>query len=304
MVIAAVNMERRLVEHTWQGAVANNTAGGGYKEFPGLDAQIATGQIDADSGVACAALDSDVKDFAYDLVGGAGRDIVEYLSMLEFYLRYNATQMGLDPVQWVVVMRPELWFELSAVWPCRYLSNRCTTDGATNPIVINDNVNVSARDDMRNGRFIDINGNRYPVIVDVGINEATNITDGNVGLGQYASSVYMVPLTITGNFPVTYREHIDYRAGASDTALLNGKERFWSDDGIYSWVYEDTKWCYKLSVKTEQRVILRTPQLAGRIDSVLYEPLQHLRESEPTSPYFFDGGVSTVADETSQAVWK
>ena len=306
MVIAAVNMERQLVQHVWQGSPANNNAGGGYKEMPGLDNQIATGHVDADTNTLCAALDSDVKNFAYDAVDGSGRDIVEYLSMLEFYLRYNATQMGLDPVSWAIVMRPELWFELSAVWPCRYLSNKCQTSTGSNPIVINDNVNVSARDAMRNGRYIDINGNRYPVIVDVGIFEHTNITIANVGLGQYASSIYMVPLTITGNFPVLYREHVDYRAAFANqnTALLRGKENFWTDDGVYSWAFEDQKWCYKLSVKSEQRVILRTPQLAGRIDAVLYEPLQHLRESDPDSPYWFDGGVSTVADETSYAVWK
>jgi hypothetical protein len=304
MVIAAVAMERLLVTQVWQGSPANNNAGGGYKEFPGLDNQIATGQVDADTNTACPSLDSDVKSFAYDAVDGSGRDIVEYLSMLEFYLRYNATQMGLDPVTWAVVMRPELWFELSAVWPCRYLSDRCSTSAGTNPIVINDNVNVSARDAMRNGRYIDVNGNRYPVIVDVGINEQTNITNGNVGAGQYASSIYFVPLTITGGFPVTYREHIDYRAGARDAAFLRGNETFWTDDGVYSWAYEETKWCYKLTVKSEQRIILRTPHLAGRIDAILYEPLQHLREHNPDGPYFADGGVSQVGDETSYAVWK
>lgn len=306
MVIAAVNMERKLTTQLWQGSPSNNNAGGGYKEGPGLDSQIATGHVDADQNVACSALDSDVKNFAYDSVGGSGRDIVEYLSMLEFYLRTNATRMGLDPVQWAIFMRPELWFELSAVWPCRYLSHRCATDSGSNPIVINDNVNVSARDAMRNGRYIDINGNRYPIFLDVGIFEHTNINNGNVGLGQYASSIYMVPLTITGNFPVTYREHVDYRHAwaNANTALLRGNENFWSDDGVYSWAFEDQKWCYKLSVKTEQRIVLRTPQLAGRIDNVLYEPLQHLRSSDPDSPYFHDGGVSLVGDSTSYAVWK
>lgn len=304
MVIAAVNMERQMVTQLWQGSPANNNAGGGYKEFPGLDNQIATGHVDADTNTACAAIDSDVKDFAYDLVGGTDRDIVEYLSMLEFYLRYNATQMGLDPVQWVIVMRPELWFELSAVWPCSYLSHRCQTNAGANPIVINDNVNVNLRDEMRNGRFIDVNGNRYPVVVDVGIFEHTNVNNGNVPIGQYASSVYMVPLTITGGFPVTYREHVDYRAGATDLSLLRGNETFWTDSGVYSWALEQTKWCYKLSVKTEQRTILRTPHLAGRIDAVRYAPLQHLRESDPDSPYWVDGGVSLRADATSFAVWK
>jgi hypothetical protein len=118
MVSAGVRAERSLVRQTWQG----NTA---LAEFPGLDSQIATGQVDADTNTACPALDSDVKDFAYDDVCGTGRDIVEYLSMLMWYLEYNAMHMGLDPTSWVIVMRPELWFELSACWPCRYLTNRC-----------------------------------------------------------------------------------------------------------------------------------------------------------------------------------
>jgi len=65
MVSAGVRLERKLNVMTWQGSPANNNAGGGYAEFPGLDNQIATGQVDADTNQACPALDSDVKDFAY-----------------------------------------------------------------------------------------------------------------------------------------------------------------------------------------------------------------------------------------------
>lgn len=295
MVIAAVNVERKLAKQLWQGNIANNTAGGGYKEMPGLDSQIATGHVDAITNVACPAVDSDVKNFGYDLVDGSGRDIVEYLSMLEFYLQNNARKMGLDPVQWVVVMRPELWFELSAVWPCAYLSNRCNV-GDSNAVVINDNVNVNMRDEMRNGRFIDINGNRYPVVIDDGIFEHDSTNNVNLEPGQYASSIYMVPLTITGGFPVTYLEHVNYRAAQSDIALLNGKERFWTDGGKYMWVVEQNRFCYLLSVKTEQRVVLRTPHLAGKIDAVAYSPLQHLRSFDPASPYHADGGVSMRAN--------
>ena len=304
MVIAGVNIERSLVSQMWVGSPSNNTSGGGYKEFPGLDNQIATGQVDADTNTAMPALDSDIKDFAYDAVDGTGRDIVEYLSMLEYYLRFNARRMGLDPVQFAVVMRPELWFELSAVWPCSYLSHRCNTSTGTNPIVINDNVNTSMRDDMRNGMYIDINGNRYPVIDDDGIFEHTNVNNGNLALGEYASSIYIVPLTITGGFPVTYREHVDYRRAQPDISLLRGKENFWTDDGVFFWAYEDTSFCYKLKVKTEQRVVLRTPQLAGKIQGVKYSPLQHLRSYDPASPYHMDGGVSMRSDETTYAVWK
>lgn len=296
MVSAGVRAERSLVRQTWQG----NTA---LAEFPGLDSQIATGQVDADTNTACPALDSDLKDFAYDDVCGTGRDIVEYLSMLMWYLEYNAMHMGLDPVNFVIVLRPELWYELSACWPCRYMTNRCANAAGTAVGVINDENNVGLRDAMRNGLYIDVNGKRYPVVVDHGIFEHNSTNNGNLAAGEFASSIYAVPLTIQGNFPVTYREYLDYRQAAGDIALLRGREDFWTDDGVYSWAIENNKWCYKLALKTEQRIILRTPQLAGKIQYVKYTPLQHLRDSDPSSSYFHDGGLSVRPDGTRYSVW-
>jgi len=293
MINTAVQTERRLSRQLWQGVitVAN--------EFIGLDTLIATGIVDADTNVACPALDSDVKNFAYDLVGGTGRDIVEYLSMLEFYLHYNAENMGLMPVQWVVAMRPELWFELSAVWPCSYMSHRC--NDATTVNLGSEAVNM--RDAMRAGMYIDINGNRYPVVVDTGIFEHNNINNANCRAGQYASSIYFVPLSIVGGMPVTYREYLDYKQADGEIRNIFGNSSasadFWTDSGVFSWAVTKDKWCVKMHLRTEQRVILRTPQLAGRIDAVKYEPLQHLRQPEPTGPYFMDGGVSVRGISTT-----
>lgn len=300
MVTAAVQLERKLNQQIWQGVttVAN--------EFPGLDVQIATGQKDADTNTLCPALDSDVKDFAYDDVCAGGRSIVEYLSQLEWYLKYNAMTMGLDPVKWVIVMRPELWYELTACWPCQYNTNKCSPHVDTNSTVfIDGRENVTERDAMRNGLYLDVNGVRYPVILDTGIFEHTNINNANVAAGSYASTIYMLPLTIQGGFPVTYREYVDYRAASPDIALLRGyQEFFWTDQGVYAWAIEQIKWCYKLALKTEQRVILRTPHLAGRIDHVLYTPLQHLRSPDPANSYFADGGVSIRGGlNAPYAVW-
>jgi hypothetical protein len=298
MVNTAVRTERVLNAQMWQGttAIAN--------QFPGLDAQIATGQKDADSGVYCPALDSDVKDFNLNLIGG---DIVHYLSQLEWYLNYNAESMGLDPVSWVLVMRPDLWFELTAIWPCAYNTNRCASNVVgTSQVFIDGRENVAERDLMRNGKYIDINGRRYPVVVDTGVFEHNSTNNGSLIPGEYASSIYMVPLTISGGMPVTYRQYVDYRRAAPDVALLRGMERFfWTDAGVYSWAVEDQKWCYKLALKTEQRVVLRTPHLAGRIDNIKYSPLQHLRDPDPDSAYWFDGGVS-LRDGigTPNAVWQ
>jgi hypothetical protein len=314
MVSAVISLERKLSDHLWNGSPANNNEGGGYKEFPGLSNQIATGQVDANDNVACPALDSDIKDFLYAGVCGAPatdtgftKDIVEYLSMLEAFLRYNALTMGFEPFVAAIVLRPELWTVLSDCWPCQSHSTGC---GVVETTAIDVVPSLDAagmmtlRNQMRTGKFIDINGTRYPVVVDGSINEETNITNANLGLGQYASSIFFVPLKVRGGFPVTYIEYVNYQAAVPDTNLLRGTETFWSDDGRYFWAAEYIKFCFKLTVKSEQRVVLRTPHLAGRIDNVMYEPLQHYRSADPENPYWADGGISVRGDSETFAVWK
>lgn len=299
MVTVGVNIDRTLSRHVFQANPANNTAGGGYKEFRGLDLQIATNHRDAHTGAICTALDSDVKDFAFDLITGTGRSIVEYMSMMAFYLDNNATGSGLDPVNWVIVMRPDLWQELTAVWPCQYNTNKCNTTpptGTTSTVYIDGRENISDRDAFRAGMYLPINGRNYPVVLDTGIYEYTNTTSASVPNGQFASSVYFVPLTMTGNFPITYMEYLDYRQAQADVEFLNGKAPFWTDDGKFYWAIDAANFCYKLKAKTERRMVLRAPQLAGRIDRIRYAPLQHLREGYPDSAYFRDGGVSLRAD--------
>lgn len=297
MVTAGISAERDLSKQLWQGTLA--TTG----NFPGLDVQVATGQKDADTGTTAPALDSDIKDFGFDLVGGSGRDIVEYLSMLVFYLENNAERMGLDPVQFVIVMRPQLWMELSAVWPIAYNTNKANVTPTKATVFIDGRQNIVDRDTMRSGNYIDINGKRYPVVTDDGIYEYSNITSASLLPGQYASSIYVLPLRIQGNFPVLYREYLDFTQGNPDSALLRGMNTFWTDNGVYSWAVEQNKWCYKLALRTEQRVVLRTPQLAGKIQKVKYVPLQHLREPYAESPYFANGGVSLRGYTRGQAVW-
>lgn len=306
MVIAGVTTERELSRQLWQGVYGHNSIFG--PEFPGLDVQIATGQKDADTSVLCPALDSDVKQGNYQLIGAW---IVEYISMLEFYVRHNAEQMGLMPVEWVWFMRPEMWQELTEVWPCAYNTNRCAQTanlwGTQTQVTIDGRQNIAERDSMRSSMTIDVNGHNYRVVLDDGIYEQDSTNDANLAKGQFASTIYFVPLTAAG-FPVLYREYVDYRLGGLDLNTLPdglGQYKvFWTDSGVFSWTTEFVKWCYKASLKTEQRIILRTPQLAGRIDDVKIEPLQHIRSSDPASSYFKDGGVSIRAGLAApKAIW-
>jgi len=301
MVVAGVNAERQIIEDLWQGTVAAGT-------FPGLDVQITTGHVDADTGTACPAVDSDVKEFNYNNVDGTGAlSIVEYLSMLEYYLFENARAMGLDPVTWVIAMRPQLWQELSAVWPIAYNTGGYTAVPAGSTLFLNGAEMVAMRDQMRREMKLVVNGREYDVITDTGIFEHNNANNGNLNPGEFASSIYFIPLTIAGRLPATYVEYVDYRQAQPDVSIAQqggmSVNFFWTDNGLFSWSKTEARWCYDFALKAEPRVILRTPQLAGRIDHVMYAPLQHLRESNPASPYNYDGGVSFRDPAAVNAVW-
>lgn len=298
MVGAAGASQKRIIRQFWQGIVANQG------EFPGLDVQIATGQVDAKLNQACPALDSDVKNFAYNEVGGTGLDIAEYLEMLEFFLTTNAEGMGLD-VEWVWAMRPQLWQRLTSIWPVKYntipedlilaatTGNRVTIDGTDM---------TTQRDAMRRSMVLTVNGTDYPVVKDIGIAEANNITDANLAAGEFASSIYFVPVRVNG-IAATERQYLDYRDWTGQI-IRPDKQDFWTDDGIYSWAVSTVNWCHTFALRTEQRIVLRTPQLAGRLDDVMYRPLQHLRSPFTESPYHVDGGVSIRGVASDFAVWK
>lgn len=305
MINVGVRFTRKLNKLLWQGSVANNNVGGGYKEGPGLDNQIKTGIVDYSTNTACPAADSSILNFNFNPMSGASPNIVEYMQSMEYQLVHNAERMGMDPTTWVITMRPDAWYELTEIWPCRYNTNRCASATSGNSTVFLDGrQNISDRDMMRRSMTIDINSRTYPVVVDDGMYEYNSTTSGSVPAGSFASSICFVPLTIAGGFPVTYREYLDYRQAAIDVSLLRGKENFWTDDGVYMWVVDQNRLCYVLGGVTEQRVVLRAPQLAGRIDRVLYTPLTHLRDSDPASPYWKDGGVSLRGDSSFYAVWK
>jgi len=304
LINAAIRLERKLCDHVWNGSPANNNPGGGYKEFPGLDNQIVTGQVDADTNTTCPSLDADVKDFEYNDVCGTTQDIVEVMSAMEYFIHSLADDTGMLPASWVWVMRPQLFYELTACWPCKYNTNRCTSIGGDHQVITDGRENIGERDAMRQQLYIDVNGRRYPVVLDNCIYEQNSTNDSaNLNDGEFASSIYFVPLRVTGNFPVTYMEYLDYRAAAGDVSLMRGREDFWLSNGMYSWAVEQTKWCWKYSIKSEQRVILRTPQLSGKIDNVRFSPLQHLRDPMPDNTHWVDGGVSIRSAGTRYSVW-
>jgi hypothetical protein len=294
-----INLTRELSRMIWSGdstaPAPANTAGGGRVEFDGLDLLINTGIADAKTLELCPAMDSLVYDFNFANICDAAADpnIVRVLSNAEFRIRDIAERTGLAPVQWVIVMSRMAFYELSECWPCMYNTYRCGDQstgitGDTTPVRFNDGTNRRMIDEYRNGMFIPINGVNYPVIVDDGITELSNADDpANLPeVGMYSSSIYFIPLTIQGGWPVTYLTYLDHSFAAADMQFLNNQTTFWTDSGRFMWASEFVKWCYKLSAEIQPGLVFRTPHLAFKVENVMYQPTFKERSAFPGDPEY------------------
>lgn len=299
MYEVGVAFQDLLVRQFYTGDPSNAT-NGGYDEFPGADILVGTNKVDALTGSTCPTLYSDIKDFNYGLVSDtANSDIVRYLTYMLRYVRSNARRGGFSNPEWAFTMREDLFYEVTAVWPCSYLTSGCqfrTTDG-TVQVNVDAGDQVAMRDAMRSGSYLLIDGIEVPVVVDDGIVELTEGDAAAINGGQYASDIYLFNLRASGR-PMLYWEVFDYNQGALANSGPADPD-FWTDGGRFLWTRERKKWCEIWTGKIEPRIILLTPHLCGRLQHVRYEPLQHTRDSIIGDPYHVDGGVSVARNGAS-----
>ncbi len=309
MLELGVSVQNLLAVQLWNGNPANNNVGGGYMEFPGLAILVGTGKVDALTNTACPSLDSDVKNYSYQDVCTGSPSIVEVLTYLYRYVHKNGVTMQMEPVDLRFAMREELFYELTSCWPCSYLSFRCQTrDTALIDVVpaLNAEAAIRMRDEMRNGRYLLIDGKQIPVILDDGIDEESNTTNANLQAGEFSSDIYLLPFSAKG-VPMLYLEYYDFRV--SEQGLRSGPgnmfqdDYFVSDGGMFSWNKSKVNRCFLWDALIRPRVILHTPHLAGRLQNVKYVPLQHTREPFPADGYFVDGGVTSRAVATYYSEW-
>lgn len=301
-VIAGVNMERKLSKLLWTGDSTVNTSG--YSEFPGLDSQVATGQVDFETNTAMPAADSKVFSLGYQKLGDF--DIVEPVEELEDYMFNLASDTGVDPVTWVVVVHPQMWRYLSEVWPTQAVEQpNYLTANTDARYLVDANQMVNERNAMRASMSIEINGRTYSVVTDHGIVQTDDSNDANLGTGEFASPMYFLPLSIVGNLPVLYWEYFNHQLSVSDIEVLRGNETFWSDGGRFLWSYDGKFTCFKLKMETDPRVILRTPHLAWKLEDIVYaRNWAPLRDPDPDSNYWVNGGVSIRnVDPSGYHVW-
>ena len=295
-----VAVHRLISQQLWVGTPANNSGGGGYKEMTGFQTLISTGHLDAETGTACPSLDADLKDFQCEKLDDNPDRLIDMLSNLIRTRRDLAFRTGLSPVRYILAMRPELFWELTAVWPCSYLTYRCTVTGQER-INVDANEAVKFRDDMRQGRYLLIDGERIDVVLDDGIPVATPTTDSSVTEGCQCSDIYLIPMSVVGGRAVTYMEYMDYGNPSISSAL--GNLILARQEGAFLIWPRQTNQCVVWQTKVEPRLIIRTPWLAGRIQNVEYCPTQQARTPFPDDPYFEDGGRTGRPGPSFFSLW-
>lgn len=301
-----LSAQRMFSPRLYTGSPSNNN--GEAKDIMGLDMFINENQlVDKNTGLVCTAANSDVKNFNYNLVGGTV-DIVRYVEAMDDYIMWNATQQGLTPYVYWLVMRPELWRELSAVWPLRQYYDAISQMsglGANVHLQISGRDTLEDRNRIRDSKMLPINGRMVQVILDDSIPYVTPVQTGALSAGQYASTIYFVPKTVLGGIPVTfwkYYNHANEQASAMEE-FVGRSNTFTSDGGLFRWYTAFQRGCLQLTFEFSPKLMMLTPQLAGRIDRVSFQPMQKYREWDPSGSYFFDGGKTSGEVPTFYTPW-
>lgn len=301
-----VSFYRLLSQQIWAGNPTNNAAGGGYKEMTGLQALVNTGYVDAETGVACPAVDSYVRSFNHGRFDNAtdATNLVRAITDLYYQVKRNAQMAGVMPVRWAFAMRSQMFYELTAIWPCSYLSFRCATSIVSPAMVgqIDATDAIRLRDEMRAGSYLLVDGDRIDVILDDAIPETSNTNDQNVPSGCFASDIYLLPFSVVGGTSVLFMEYFEYSNPSLMDAL--GNMILGRVEGAFITWPKQINQCIQWQSKIEPRLVLRTPWLAARLQDVVYCPVQHEREPFPTDPYFVNGGKVSRSGPSFYSVWQ
>ncbi|KKK84070.1 hypothetical protein LCGC14_2787050, partial [marine sediment metagenome] len=206
----------------------------------------------------------------------------------------------------ILVMRPELFDELTKIWPVRYyqeaLNEIASFQANGGRVFLDGRETTEFRDEMRQGMFLPIRGQRFTVVLD------NTIAETQPTVGVFESEIYVVPMNVLGGIPVTYLETFNYNAGNVREVVgfggLNNSRYTTSDGGRFLWWSSYTNTCVDWRWLLEYRLILRTPQIAGRIQNIRYQPLVKSRSWDPDdTSFFFDGGVNSYAGSSYYNDW-
>lgn len=300
-----VSLHRLLSLQLWRGNPSNNAAlspGGGYKEMTGFSVLVNTGHRDAETGDVCRNMDSYISDFNYVQATADGGNLIGAVTNIWYQVNRRADLTGMQPVRWMFAMRSQMFYELTRVWPCAYLSYRCNPLG-TAVEFIDSSAYIEMRDAMYNGKYLLIDGQRVEVVLDDAMPELSgDDSGGHFPAGCFSSDIYLIPMSVKGGRAVTYLEYFEYNNPSLTDAL--GNMILGRIEGAFLTWPRQTNQCIVWQTKIEPRLIMRVPWLAARLKNVVYCPIQHEPEAFPGDPYFVNDGRTSRPGPSFYSIWQ
>lgn len=285
-------IERSFEVELWRGVAGTNTSiVGWWKDFAGLDSLVKTGYVDSVTNVACPAADSTVITWNAD-VGATvnGSNIVQSFADAWYAVNDTADYVGLGGVQFAFVMRKEMFRALTEVWSCQYLTYRCQSSNAGQPIIVTGEENNRIRLDMQNGQYLLIDGVPVPVVFSDGIQ--LEQLGGGV-MKTLRADAYLLPISWNGRPLIRPEYHDMGNVYAREMAnLVYPSAEFWND-GMYMFTKREAGGCIELEISMKMRVFLETPFLAVRWDDISFSYGAPTRVADPATTFLYkNGGVT------------
>lgn len=287
-----IQIERSFEKEMFRGVAGTNTSiVGWWKDFAGIDSLVKTGYVDAVTQVACPAADSIVISWNAD-VGAtvSGSNIVQ--SMADGYYAVNdiATQAGLEGVQFGFVLRKEFFRALTEVWSCQYLTYRCQSNNAGQPIQITGEETNRLRLAMQTGQYLLIDGIPVPVEFSDGI-QLEQLGGGTPK--TLRADAYLLPLFWNGRPLLRPEFHDMGNAYAREFANIVYPSAEFLNNGMYLLGKREAGGCVELELSMKMRLFLETPFLAVRWDDISFSYSAQTRDADPGVTFLHrNGGIT------------
>lgn len=290
MLEFGVEMERNVSQVHFVGVsgTQNNTYRGVATQWNGLDRLIRTGWTDVD-GYTTQALDAAVVPFNANADGGTdsfSRTIVGALIDTYFAQVDYLRRIGISP-EFALVMRPDLFRALAAVWSCSYATTRCTSSAAGQPLT-RDAVSVQAEyERIMSSMSLPMEGEYVQVILDDTIARET------LANGYFKSDIYGVALRGNGR-PVLYGEYFDMANPVAEelASYAGGADMQTANNGMYRVTRYQTGACLEFDFIARPRLITDAPFMHFRVDDLFYRAGYNQHDAIPGSSYYYNGGTT------------
>ena len=188
-------------------------------------------------------------------------------------------------------LRKEQFRALTQTWACSYLTYRCQSTNAGQPIVISGEETTRLREAMQNGRYLLIDGVEVPVYFTDGI-PLEQLGGGAAKVLR--SDAFLLPISWNG-MPLINLEYKDMgNEAAKILANMVYTSAMFLNDGMYLLTKNEKEGCLEFSLSSKMRMFLEAPFLAARIDDISFVYQAPTRSADPAVTFngYANGGVT------------